>query len=175
MTAVTVCSDLEPKKKTVSLFPLFPHLFAIKWWDRMPWSSFFECWVLRQLFHSLLWPSTRGSLILLCFLRLGWCHLHVCCCSVTQLCPTLCNPCTAAWQASLSFTISWSLLKLISIKLVMPSNNFIPCHRPSLPAFNLSQHQGLFQWVSSSHQVAKVLALQLQHQSFQWIFRTDFL
>ena len=38
-----------------------------------------------------------------------------------------------------------------------------------------SQHQGLFQWVSSSHQVAKVLEFQLQHQSFQWIFRTDFL
>ena len=37
------------------------------------------------------------------------------------------------------------------------------------------QHQGLFQWVSSSHQVAKVLELQLQHYSFQWIFRTDFL
>ena len=46
---------------------------------------------------------------------------------------------------------------------------------PSPPAFNLSQHQGLFQWVSSSHQVGKVLQFQLQHQSFQWIFRTDFL
>ena len=42
-------------------------------------------------------------------------------------------------------------------------------------AFNLSQHQGLFQWVSSSHQVAKVLELQLQQQCFQWIFRIDFL
>ena len=37
------------------------------------------------------------------------------------------------------------------------------------------QHQGFFQWVSSSHYVAKVLEFQLQHQSFQWIFRTDFL
>ena len=46
---------------------------------------------------------------------------------------------------------------------------------PSLLAFSLSQHQDLFQWVSSSHQVAKVLELHLQHQSFQWIFRTDFL
>ena len=45
---------------------------------------------------------------------------------------------------------------------------------PSPPASNLSQHQGLFQWVSFSHQVAKVLEFQLQHQSFQWIFRTDF-
>jgi len=44
----------------------------------------------------------------------------------------------------------------------------------SLPAFNLSQHQGLFLWVSSSHQVVKVLELQLQHQFFQWIFGTDF-
>ena len=46
---------------------------------------------------------------------------------------------------------------------------------PSPPAFSLSQHQGLLQWVSSLHQLAKVLELQLQHQSFQWIFRTDFL
>ena len=43
------------------------------------------------------------------------------------------------------------------------------------PAFNLSQHWGLFQWVSSLLQVAKVLKLQLQHQSFQWIFRVDVL
>ena len=50
-----------------------------------------------------------------------------------------------------------------------------PLSSPSPPAFNLSQHQGLFQWVSSSHQVAKVLEFQLQHQSFQWIFRTDLL
>ena len=48
---------------------------------------------------------------------------------------------------------------------------FHPLSSPS-PAFNLSQHQGLFQWVSSSHQVAKLLEFQLQHQSFQWIFRT---
>ena len=50
-----------------------------------------------------------------------------------------------------------------------------PLSSPSPPAFNLSQHQGLFQWVSSLHQVAKVLELQLQYQSFQWIFRTDLL
>ena len=53
-----------------------------------------------------------------------------------------------------------------------PSHPLLP---PSLSAFNLSQHQGLFQWVSSLHQVGKVLELQLQHQSFQWIFRVDFL
>ena len=43
------------------------------------------------------------------------------------------------------------------------------------PAFNLSKHQSLFQWITSSHQVAKVVEFQLQHQSFQWIFRTDLL
>ena len=54
---------------------------------------------------------------------------------------------------------------------IQPSH---PLSSPSPPAFNLSQHQGLFKWVSSSHQVAKVLEFQLQHQSFQWTFRTDF-
>ena len=55
---------------------------------------------------------------------------------------------------------------------IQPSH---PLSSPSPPALNLSQHQGLFQWVSSLHQVAKALEFQLQHQSFQWIFRTDFL
>ena len=53
-----------------------------------------------------------------------------------------------------------------------------PSHPPSShspPALNLSQHQGLFKWVSSWHQVDKVLAFQLQHQSFQWTPRTDLL
>ena len=50
-----------------------------------------------------------------------------------------------------------------------------PLLSPSPPAFNLSQHQGLFRCVSFSHQVAKVLEFQLQYHSFHWIFRTDFL
>ena len=81
-------------------------------------------------------------------------------------------PRTAARQASSSFTISWSFLKLMSIESVMPSKSH-PLSSPSPPAFSLSQHQGLFQWVSSLPQVAKVLDLQLQ--PFQWIFRVDFL
>ena len=52
---------------------------------------------------------------------------------------------------------------------------FHPLSSPSPPALNLSQHQGLFKWVSSSHQVAKVLEFQLQHQSFQWTPRIDLL
>jgi len=82
------------------------------------------------------------------------------------------TPWTAAHQASLSITNFWSLLKLTSIESVIPS---IHLASPSHSAFNLSQHQGLFQWVNSSHEVAKVLEFQLQHQCFQWIFRTDFL
>ena len=55
---------------------------------------------------------------------------------------------------------------------IQPSH---PLLSPFPPAFSLSQHQGLFKWVSSSHRVAKVLEFQLQHQSFQLIFKTDFL
>ena len=55
---------------------------------------------------------------------------------------------------------------------IQPSH---PLSSPSSPAFNLSEHKSLFKWVSSSHQVGKVLEFQLQHQSFQWILRTDWL
>ena len=81
---------------------------------------------------------------------------------------------TAARQASLSVTNSWSLLKLMSIESVMPSNRLICCC-PFSSCLNLSQHQGLLQWFGSLHQVARVLELQLQHQSFQWIFRIEWL
>ena len=56
--------------------------------------------------------------------------------------------------------------------VIQPSH---PLSSPSPPALDLSQHQGLFQWIGSSHQVAKVLELQFQHHPFQWIFRVDFL
>ena len=85
------------------------------------------------------------------------------------------TPRTTARQVSLPIANSRSLLKLMALKSVMPSNHLFPLLSPSPPAFNLSQHGGLFQEVSSSHQVAKVLEFQLQHQPFQWIFRTDFL
>ena len=78
------------------------------------------------------------------------------------------TPWIAACQASLSITSFQSLLKLTSIELDIQTSH--PQSSPS-PAFNLSQHQGIFQGVSSSHQMAKVLEFQLQHQSFQRIFR----
>ena len=73
-------------------------------------------------------------------------------------------PSSSPWACSNSCPLSqWC---------IQPSH---PPSSPSPPAFNLSQHQGLFQRVGSSHQVAKVLELQLQHQPFQWIIRIDFL
>ena len=83
--------------------------------------------------------------------------------SVPQSCPTLCEPCTTARQASLSIISPWSLPKLMSIVHPTVSSSVVP--------FSSRQHQGLFQWVSSSHQVE----FQLQHQSFQWTPRTDLL
>ena len=71
------------------------------------------------------------------------------------------NPWIAARQASLSITISRSSLKLTSIELVMPSSHLILCRPLFPPAPNPSQHQSLFQWVNSSHEVTKVLEFQL--------------
>ena len=84
------------------------------------------------------------------------------------------TPWTAAHQASLSFSISWSLLSFMSIELVMLYNHLILCCSLSL-CFQSFQHLSLFQWVDTSYQGAKVWDLQFQHQSFQWIVRTDFL
>ena len=68
MVAVIICSDFRaPRNKVCQCFHFSLLLFAMKWWDQMPWSSVFECWVLSQLFYSLLSLSSRGSLVL-CFL-----------------------------------------------------------------------------------------------------------
>ena len=79
---------------------------------------------------------------------------------------------TTACQASLSITNSCSPPNHVHWggDAIQPSH---PLSSPSPPVLNLSQHQGLFQWVSSLHQVAKVLEFQLQHQYFQWTPKTD--
>ena len=93
--------------------------------------------------------------------------------SVAKLCPTLCDLMDCSMPV---FTISQSFLQFISIESVMPSNHLShPLSALSPPAFNLSQHQSLFQGVSSWHQVAKRLEFQTQHPSFQWTFRSDFV
>ena len=95
--------------------------------------------------------------------------------SIVQSCLTLCNPkhCNTP-----GFPVLHQLPELAQTHVHRVSDAIQPSHplsSPSPPTFNLSQHQGLFKWVSSSHQVAKVLEIQLQHQSFQWVFKVDFL
>ena len=95
-------------------------------------------------------------------------------CSVIQSCPTLCNSLDCSTP---SFPVLHHLLKFAQthvhwIDAIQPSH---PLLFPSPLALNLCQLQSLFQWVGCSQQVAKLLELQLQHQSFQWIFRVDFL
>ena len=69
VAAATTHSDFEAQENKICQFPLFPHLFSMKWWDRMPWSYFFfEIWILSQLYHSPLSPSSRCSLVPLSFL-----------------------------------------------------------------------------------------------------------
>ena len=95
--------------------------------------------------------------------------------SIAQLCLTTCDP---MGSSTPGFLVHHQLPELVQIHVHWISVGIQlshPLSSPSPPAINLSHHQGLFQWVSSSHQVAKVLEPQLQHQSFQWIFRTDFL
>ena len=95
--------------------------------------------------------------------------------SDTQSCPTLCDPINCSMPG---FAVHHQLLELAQTHVHWAGDAIQPSHplsSPSPPALNLFQHQGLFQWVSSSHQVAKVLEFQLQRQFFQWIFRTDFL
>ena len=94
--------------------------------------------------------------------------------SVAQLCPTLCDSMDYSMP---SLLIHHQIPEFTQTHVHWVGDAIQPSHplsSPSPPAFNLSQHQGLFQWVSSSHQEAKVLEFQLQDQSFQWILRTSF-
>ena len=95
--------------------------------------------------------------------------------SVARSCLTFCDPMDCSMLGS---PVLYCLPELAQTHVHWVGDAIQPSHplssSPS-PTFTLPQHQALFKWVSSSHQVAKVLEFQLQHQSFQWIFRTDFL
>ena len=98
-----------------------------------------------------------------------------CCCSVAQLCPTFCDPMDCSMPG---FPVLHYLLELAQTHAYWVGDViqlFRPLLSPSPPVFNLFRHQGLFQWVSTLHQVAGVLELQLQQQYFQWIFGVNFL
>ena len=87
--------------------------------------------------------------------------------SVAQTCPTICNPMNCSTPG---LPVHHQLLELAETRVYRVGNAIqtsYPRLSPSPPAPNPSQHQGLFQWVNSSHEVAKVLEFQLQHQSFQ--------
>ena len=96
--------------------------------------------------------------------------------SVVQLCPTLCYSMDCSKPG---FPVHHQLLESFQTHVHWVGDDAIqsshPLSSPYSPALNLSQHQGLFQWVNSSHPVAKVLEFQLQHWSFQWTPRTDLL
>ena len=130
----------------------------------------FSCLLIFSIFFSCCCPTQLLFPRVYDKLSTTWMKAYIddeinTCCSVSQSCLFFVTPRTAACQAFLSTTNSWSLLKFMSIELVMPtvSSSVVPLP----PAFNLSHHQGIFQRVSSSHQVTKVLEFQLQHQSFQ--------
>ena len=142
-------------------------------------------WIAMPCPRGSSWPRDRTRILMLpalageFFSQIAPLGKYSYSCSVQLLsCVRLfATPRTLARQASLSITNSWSLLKLMSIKSWCHPTI---CHPlllspPSSPTFNLSQHQGLFQWVGSLHQVVKVLEFQLQHQSFHWTLRTDLL
>ena len=95
--------------------------------------------------------------------------------SVTQLCLALSNPMDYSTPGFLIHHQPPQLAQTYAHWVGNAIQSSHPLSSPFPPVFNLSQHQGLFQGVRSSHQVAKVLELQLQYQPFQWILRTDFL
>ena len=95
--------------------------------------------------------------------------------SVAQSCPTLCNPMN---RSTPGLPVHHQLPEFTQTHVHQLSDAIQPSYSlssPSPPAPNPSQHQTLFQWVNSSHEVAKVLELQLQHHSFQRNPRADFL
>ena len=96
------------------------------------------------------------------------------CCWVAQSCLTLCDPIDCSTPA---LFVLRHLSKFAQVHVhcigdaIQPSHPLTP---PSSSALYLSQHQGLFQWVSCLHQMIRILEFQLQHQSFQWVLRADF-
>ena len=95
--------------------------------------------------------------------------------SVTQSCPTLCDPMNRSMPG---LPVHHQIPEFTQTHVHQISEAIQPSHplsSPSPPAPSPSQHQGLFQWVNSLHEVAKVLEFQPQHQSLQWTPRTDLL
>ena len=128
--------------------------------------SFLISSVIYWLFSSVLF-SLHLLEFLIVFLLLVF--------SVTQSCPTLCDPMNCSMPG---LSVHHQFPEYTQTHVHWVDDGIQPSHpllSSSPPAFNLSHHQSLFQCVSFSHQVAKVLEFQLQHQTFQWRFSTEFL
>ena len=176
-TAASCHSLLQGVILTQGLNPGLPHWQVDSWPSEPPGKYYFVCklkkwkrkyWsipnlntMLRAEFESFngLFTEFPSSLFSL----------------VPKSCPAVCDPMECSTPG---FPVNHQLPELTQTHVHRVGDAIQPSHPllyPSPPAFNLPQHQSLFQGVSSSNQVAKVLEFQLQHQPFQWIFRTNFL
>ena len=141
---------------------------------QMLWSL--GCMYLFKLWFSLQIRTCMEFLditvfLVIVFKKKNYTVLHGGCYSFAQSCPTLCDLMDGSTR---HFPVLHHLPELAQTHVHSVGNAIQPSHplsSPSPPTFNLSQPQGLFRWVSSLYQVTKVLEFQLQHQSFQWIFR----
>ena len=120
--------------------------------------SYISCLGRQILYHCITWKvQNRGLVQFSCL-----------------VCPTLCDPVGCSTPG---LPVHHQLPEFTQTHVHWVGDTIQPSHplpSPSPPDFNLSQHRGHFKWVSYSHQVAKVLEFQFQHQSLQWIFTTDF-
>ena len=164
----------------------FPHLGSSGWrWNyREGQLTYLLCMIFRMTVEKTFsvvsiqrrfYPdhlSLRGKILnIVIFQWIYTCNIS----SVTQLCPTLCNSMDCSTPG---FPVHQQLLEFTQTHVNWASDAIQPIHplsSPSPPALNLSQCQDLFKWVTSSHQMAKVLDFQLQYQSFQWTLSSDFL
>ena len=166
----TFCSPLSPDTAPFAWNSLtMPLLPGIVWlYLFLSHTHSYPVWLLPK-------DQAQLSLIFIHSINIYWLYASFQFSSVAHLRLSLCDPWTAACQASLFITNSQSLFKLMTIESVMPSNHLILCCSLLLLPSIFPSIRVFSNGVSSSHQVANVLELQLQCQSFQWTFRTDFL
>ena len=141
------------------------NLFIIPNWNSVPIKKYLAIPFFLPLVTTVLFPGFTMTTI----------HTFSQFSSLAQSCLILCDPMDCSTPGR---PVHHQLLEFTQTHVHWVCDAIQPSHplsSPSPPALDLSQHQGLFKWVSSSHQVAKILVFQLQHQSFQWTFRTDFL
>ena len=148
----------------IMLFKIFLYIVSSNYQNRK--ALFFSCLYSCLQSYEIYWSSKI-------LMAKNWWSSACCCCSVAQSCLTLCRPMDCSMPG---FAVLHHLPELAQTHVHWVSDA-IQAPQPLPPlssfAFNLSHHQDLFQLVNSSHQMAKVL--ELRHQSFQWIFRVDFL